>query len=115
MTELSLLADMAIVLVAALIGGMIAHRLKLPVVVGYLLVGIAIGPYGLHLVRDVGDVETLATIGVVLLMFTLGMEFSLKTLRQIGRVATLGGAAQIIATTGLGFGLGWLLHWPLRE
>ena len=115
MSELSLLADMAIVLAAALVGGMIAHRLKLPVIVGYLLVGIAIGPYGLHLVRDVGDVETLATIGVVLLMFTLGMEFSLKTLRQIGRVATLGGAAQIIATTGLGFGLGWLLHWPLRE
>jgi len=115
MTELSLLADMAIVLAAALIGGMIAHRLKLPVIVGYLLVGVAIGPYGLHLVHDVGDVETLATIGVVLLMFTLGMEFSLKTLRQIGRVATLGGAAQIIATTALGFGVGWLLHWSVKE
>ncbi|MCX5994916.1 MAG: cation:proton antiporter, partial [Chloroflexi bacterium] len=115
MTELSLLADMAIVLAAALVGGMIAHRLKLPVIVGYLLVGIAIGPYGLHLVHDVGDVKTLATIGVVLLMFTLGMEFSLKTLRQIGRVATLGGAAQIIATTALGFGVGWLLHWSVKE
>jgi CPA2 family monovalent cation:H+ antiporter-2 len=115
MTELSLLEDMAIVLAAALGGGMIAHRLKLPVIVGYLLVGIAIGPYGLHLIHNVADVETLATIGVVLLMFTLGMEFSLKTLRQIGRVATLGGTAQIIATTGLGFGLGWLLHWPVKE
>jgi CPA2 family monovalent cation:H+ antiporter-2 len=115
MSELSLLADMAIVLVSALIGGLIARRLKLPVIVGYLLVGIAIGPYGLHLVHDVGDVETLATIGVVLLMFTLGMEFSLKTLRQIGTIATFGGIIQIGATTGLGFGLGWLLHWPLRE
>jgi CPA2 family monovalent cation:H+ antiporter-2 len=115
MGELSLLADMAIVLVAALIGGLVARRLKLPIIVGYLLVGVAIGPYGLHLVRNVGDVETLATIGVVLLMFTLGIEFSLKTLRQIGTVATFGGVIQIIATTGLGFGLGWLLHWPLRE
>jgi len=115
MTELGLLEDMAIVLAAALAGGMIAHRLKLPVIVGYLLVGIAVGPYGLHLIHNIADVETLATIGVVLLMFTVGMEFSLKTLRQIGKVATVGGAAQIIATTGLAFGLGWLLHWPLRE
>jgi monovalent cation:H+ antiporter-2, CPA2 family len=115
MGELSLLADMAIVLVAALIGGLIARRLKLPIIVGYLLVGVAIGPYGLHLVHNVGDVETLATVGVVLLMFTLGIEFSLKTLRQIGTVATFGGIIQIVATTGLGFGLGWLLHWPLRE
>lgn len=115
MGELSLLADMAIVLVAALIGGLIARGLKLPVIVGYLLVGIAIGPYGLHLVHNVDNVDTLATIGVVLLMFTLGMEFSLKTVRRIGTVATLGGVIQIVATAGLGFGLGWLLHWPLRE
>jgi CPA2 family monovalent cation:H+ antiporter-2 len=115
MGELSLLADMAIVLVAALLGGMLVRRVRLPIIVGYLLVGVAIGPYGLHLIHDVGDVETLATIGVVLLMFTLGMEFSLRTLRQIGRVATLGGIAQIIATTGLGFGVGWLLHWSVEE
>lgn len=115
MGELSLLADMAIVLVAALIGGLAARILKLPIIVGYLLVGVAIGPYGLHLVHNVDNVDTLATIGVVLLMFTLGIEFSLKTLRQIGTVATFGGVIQIAATTGLGFGLGWLLHWPLRE
>ncbi len=115
MGELGLLADIAIVLVAALVGGLIARRLRLPIIVGYLVVGVIIGPYGLHLVHDVGDVETLATIGVVLLMFTLGIEFSLKTLKQIGKVATFGGVIQIAATTGLGFGLGWLLHWPLRE
>ena len=115
MGELSLLADMAIVLVAALIGGLLARLLRLPIIVGYLLVGVAIGPYGLHLVHNVGDVETLATIGVVLLMFTLGIEFSLKTLNRIGVIATFGGIIQIAATTGLGFGLGWWLHWPLRE
>ena len=115
MTELSLLADMAIVLAAALIGGLIVRRLRLPIIVGYLLVGVAIGPYGLHLVHNVGDVKTLATIGVVLLMFTLGIEFSLNTVRQIGKVATLGGAAQIVATTGLGFGIGWLLDWSPKE
>jgi CPA2 family monovalent cation:H+ antiporter-2 len=115
MAELSLLADMAIVLAVALFGALIARSLRLPIIVGYLLVGVAIGPYGLHLIHNVADVETLATIGVVLLMFTLGIEFSLKTLRQIGLIAAFGGVIQIAATTGVGFGLGWLLHWPLRE
>jgi CPA2 family monovalent cation:H+ antiporter-2 len=115
MGELSLLADMAIVLVAALIGGLVARGLRLPIIVGYLLVGVAIGPHGLHLVHNVDNVDTLATIGVVLLMFTLGIEFSLKTLSRIGVVATFGGIIQLAATTGLGFGLGWLLNWPLRE
>lgn len=115
MIELGLLADMAIVLAAALGGALIARRLKLPIIVGYLVVGVIIGPHGLHLIQNAGDVETLATIGIVLLMFTLGIEFSLKTLRQIGTIATLGGVIQIAATTGLAFGLGWLLHWPLRE
>jgi monovalent cation:H+ antiporter-2, CPA2 family len=115
MGELSLLADMGIVLVAALIGGLIVRRLKLPVIVGYLLVGVAIGPYGLHLVHDVTNVDTLATIGVVLLMFTLGIQFSVRTLRQIGTIATVGGFIQILATTALGFGIGWLLHWTPKE
>jgi len=115
MGELSLLADMAIVLVAALVAGMVARRLNLPVIVGYLLAGVAVGPYGLHLIHDVNDVETMATIGVVLLMFTLGIEFSLKTLKQIGRIATLGGGIQIVATTGMGFAVGWLLGWSLVE
>lgn len=106
---------MAIVLVAALIGGLVARGLRLPIIVGYLLVGVAIGPHGLHLVHNVDNVDTLATIGVVLLMFTLGIEFSLKTLSRIGVVATFGGIIQLAATTGLGFGLGWLLNWPLRE
>lgn len=75
MIELGLLADMAIVLAAALGGALIARRLKLPIIVGYLVVGVIIGPHGLHLIQNAGDVETLATIGIVLLMFTLGIEF----------------------------------------
>jgi CPA2 family monovalent cation:H+ antiporter-2 len=115
MGELSLLVDMAIVLVAALVGGLVARRLRLPIIVGYLLAGVAIGPYSLRLVHDVGNVEILATIGVVLLMFTLGIEFSLKTLRQIGRFAIFGGVIQIIATTVLGYAVGWLLGWSRTE
>ena len=115
MEELGLLADLVIILIAALVGGMVARRLKLPVILGYLVGGIAVGPYALRLVSDVGQIETLATIGVVLLLFTLGMEFSLKTLRQMGKVAILGGTAQILATVALGLVRGLLLHWPLQE
>jgi CPA2 family monovalent cation:H+ antiporter-2 len=115
MEELSLLTSMAIVLGVALIAGMAVRPLRLPVVLGYLLSGVVIGPYGLKWVEDVQEVETLATIGVVLLMFTLGIEFSLRTLRQVGRVATIGGVAQIVSTIGLGFLVGWLLGWPMRE
>ena len=113
--ELSLLVDMAIVLVAALILGMAARRLKLPVIVGYLLGGIVIGPFGLGLIPEVGEVETLATIGVVLLLFTLGIEFSLKALRQMGKIAILGGTAQIVATVALGLGIGWFFNLSFIE
>ena len=115
MEELGLLADLVTILIAALIGGMVARRLKLPVILGYLVGGIAVGPFGLRLVSDVGQIETLATIGVVLLLFTLGIEFSLKTLRQMGKVALLGGTVQILATVALGLVLGLLLRWPLEE
>jgi len=115
MEQLSLLTSMAAVLGVALIAGLVVRRLGLPVILGYLLGGVVIGPYGLELVKDVGEVETLATIGVALLMFTLGIEFSLKTLKLVGRVAVVGGIAQIVATMALGVLVGWLLGWPIRE
>lgn len=115
MEELGLFVNLVIILIAALVGGMIARRLKLPVILGYLLGGIAVGPYGFGLVSDIGEIETLATIGVALLLFTLGLEFSLKTLRQMGRVAILGGMAQILATVALGLVVGLLLRWSLQE
>ena len=106
---------LVIVLVAAFIGGMIARRLGLPVILGYLVGGIAVGPYGFGLVGDVEQIRTLAEIGVVLLLFTLGLEFSLKTLRKMGKVAIVGGGVQILLTTALGLVIGVLLHWPLEE
>ena len=115
MGELSLLENMAIVLGAALIGGMVARRLKLPVILGYLAGGIAIGPYGLGLVSDMEQIDTLATIGVVLLLFTLGIEFSLNAMRKMGKVAILGGIGQILATATLGLMAGWFFNWPLVE
>ena len=91
-------ASIAILLVAALIGGMIAHRLKQPVILGYMLVGLLVGPHAAGLVSDLDLVETMATIGVSLLMFTLGLEISFNQLRQTGKVGTWGGILQILIT-----------------
>ena len=106
---------LVIVLIAAFIGGVIARRLGLPVILGYLIGGIAVGPYGFHLVHDVEQISTVAEIGVVLLLFTLGLEFSLKTMRRTGQVAIIGGIVQILTTIALGLVIGILLHWPLQE
>jgi len=111
--ELSLGRDLVIVLAAATAGGLLAYRLKLPVILGYLAVGIAIGPNGFSVVKNLSTVEALATIGVVLLFFTLGIEFSLKDLLRLGKIVVLGGIAQIIFTTALGLVLGRLLGYHL--
>lgn len=95
-------ASIAILLVAALVGGMIAHRLKQPVILGYMLVGLLVGPHAVRLVSDLDLVETMATIGVSLLMFTLGLEISFNQLRQTGRAGLWGGILQILITFAVG-------------
>ncbi len=101
--------DLLIVLVVAVAGGMLARWLRLPIILGYLVGGIAIGPYGFGLVQDTETIDNLATIGVVLLLFTIGLEFSLKEIIRLGKVALLGGIAQIVLSAAVGFGLGRLV------
>jgi monovalent cation:H+ antiporter-2, CPA2 family len=108
--------SIAILLAAALVGGMVAHRLKQPVILGYLVVGAVVGPHALRLVSDTGIVQAAATIGVALLMFTLGLEVSGSQLRQVGRVGLWGGALQIIITIGAGLLAGLVLcRWSLSQ
>jgi CPA2 family monovalent cation:H+ antiporter-2 len=115
MEELGLGLDLIIVLAVAIAGGMLAHRLKLPIILGYLVGGIIVGPYGFGLVHDLESIHTLATIGVILLLFTLGLEFSLSELKRMGKVAILGGIAQISLTAAVGLALGRLLGWTMLE
>ncbi len=116
MHELDPVIGIAILLAAALVGGMIAHRLRQPVILGYLLVGIAVGPHSLGLVADLTLVEAAATIGVTLLMFTLGLEISISQLKQVGRVGLLGGIAQILITFALGLLVGVaLFQWSWSQ
>ncbi|MEW6142242.1 MAG: cation:proton antiporter [Chloroflexota bacterium] len=113
MSDSSPVISLTILLVAALVGGVVAHRLRQPVILGYLLIGVAVGPNALGLVSDFETVEMTATIGVALLMLTLGLEFSIGQLRQMGKIGIWGGLAQIFATSALGFGAGLVLfHWP---
>ncbi len=116
MQHLDPVATVAILLAVALVGGMIAHRLRQPIILGYLLVGIAVGPHALGLVNDLEIVEAAAAIGVALLMFTLGLEISISQLREVGRVGIWGGIAQIIATFSLGLIVGLtLFQWPAEQ
>lgn len=102
MEEPELILDLAIAFGAALGGGLIARLLKQPAILGYVIAGIIIGPYALGLIESIGNIRILATIGVVILLFTLGLEFSLRELKRIRNVAILGGITQIAVTTALG-------------
>ncbi|NJK41714.1 MAG: sodium:calcium exchanger [Acaryochloridaceae cyanobacterium SU_2_1] len=115
-TELSLIVDMVAVLAAAAGGGYLAHRFKQPALLGYLLAGLAVGPAGLKWVQAEGVINLFAEIGVVLLLFALGVEFSLGNLLKVRRIAIGGGSLQVVLTTLLGGGLayltGWVNSWP---
>ncbi len=116
MTQSDPVVSIVILLGAALVGGMIAHRLRQPVILGYLVVGVAVGPHAFGLVSDLTMVEAAATIGVALLMFTLGLEVSISQLRQVGKVGLWGGIAQIVVTFALGVAAGsTLFGWSLTQ
>lgn len=106
--ELTLIVDMVVVLGAAATGGYVANRLHQPVLLGYLLGGMVIGPTGLRLVTLEGDVQVLSEVGVALLLFALGVEFSLKDLLRVRKIALGGGSLQILLTILLGGGLAYL-------
>ncbi|HEU0028106.1 MAG TPA: cation:proton antiporter [Ktedonobacterales bacterium] len=110
--EFHLILNIAIAVTAALIGGLIAHRLHQSVIVGYLLAGIALGPFTPGFVGDRERISELAEIGVVFLMFALGIEFSLKELARVRQVALIGTSVQVLLLIAAGYGLGALLGWP---
>jgi monovalent cation:H+ antiporter-2, CPA2 family len=107
--DAGLLVDLVAAVLVAFVGGALAQRLGLPVVVGYLLAGVAIGPFtpGFH--ANPHSIDVLAEIGVTFLMFAIGAEFSRSELRRLGRVGLLGGLAQIVATAAIGPALAPLL------
>ena len=98
-------------LVLAFILGIVANRLKLPPLVGYLIAGIFVGPHTPGFVADESLAAELSEIGVILLMFGVGLHFSLKDLLSVRAIAIPGALVQIAGATGLGLGLALLLGW----
>lgn len=98
MTSILLLNEILIIfgLSAAVI--FVCHRLRIPVIVGYLLTGVLAGPYGFGLVGEIEAVRTLAEVGIVSLLFTIGLEFSFRNLLQFKRSILLGGSLQLLLT-----------------
>src|SRR3546814_3790832 len=110
--DTSLISTIVMGLVLAFIGGLAASKLKLPPLVGYLIAGIAVGPFTPGFVGDEALAGQLADIGIILLMFGVGLHFSVQDLMAVRHIAVPGAIAQILAATVLGAGLAQLWGWP---
>ena len=108
-----LIATLVSAFVLAYVAGMTAQRLRLPPIVGYLLAGVALGPFTPGVVADQALAPELSEIGVILLMFGVGLHFSLGDLLSVRAIALPGAAVQIAIATLLGMALGWAMGWPL--
>jgi CPA2 family monovalent cation:H+ antiporter-2 len=115
MEQSDLLVNLVLALGAGLIGALFAARLGQSVILGYILAGIAIGGYTPGFTAETETVNALADIGIILLMFAIGVEFSLAELLNSGRVAILGGSLQIAVTIGIGYAVGLALGWGSLE
>jgi len=109
--ETALISTIAVCLALAFVGGYLAFRLGMPPLIGYLLAGIAAGPFTPGFVADAKLVPELAEIGVILLMFGVGMHFSVRDLLSVWKVAIPGAIAQITVATALGLGAAALWGW----
>lgn len=97
--EVPIIKEAVIVLVAAIVVFNISHRLRLPAVTGFILTGILIGPGGLGLIKDTHNINILAEIGVVMLLFTIGLEISFRKLGALKKSFWLGGGLQVCLTS----------------
>ncbi len=104
--------ELSYIFIAAILGGVLAWRLRQPLILGYVLAGIAISPYTLGpSVNDVHTFQIVAEVGVVFLMFSIGLEFSIEELLEVKWVSAIGGPLGIALSGLAGAGVGVLLHW----
>ncbi len=113
MHELPLLINIAMALVVAFVGGLIARRIGMPTIVGYLVAGIVIGPFTPGFVGDVDTIGQLAELGVIFLMFGVGLHFSFRDLWRVRDIAIPGALAQSVLAALAGVGLTHLWGWSL--
>jgi len=113
--EIFFLHELLIVLAVSLVVLFISHKLKLPAVAGFLTTGILIGPSGFSLIKDTLVISVLAEIGVVMLLFTIGLEFSLERLKQIRKIIWVGGCLQVLSTIVAVAVIAFLFHASVPE
>ncbi len=113
--EITILRELIILLAVSLPITYVFHRAKLPPLVGFLITGVLIGPYGTAIITRTQVVERLADIGVVLLLFTVGLEFSLADIVRSGRQFLVGGATQVLLTIAAVAGIAVLIHAPVPQ
>jgi CPA2 family monovalent cation:H+ antiporter-2 len=113
--ELPILTDIVIILGSSILIILLFQRFKLPVILGFLITGIIVGPHGLNLITATHEVELLAEIGIIFLLFVIGIEFSLKGLASIKRTVLVGGSLQVVGTIGSVMLIAYLLGMPIQS
>jgi CPA2 family monovalent cation:H+ antiporter-2 len=109
------LTGLAVVAAAATLCGMAMARLNQPAIVGYILAGVILGPSGLALVGDRGQIEALAELGVLMLLYIIGMELSVRSFRHMWRIAVFSAGLQILVSLIAVLFLGYVLGWPMSH
>lgn len=117
MHAITFLQDLAVVMIVAACVTIIFHRLKQPVVLGYIFAGVIIGPHTLDFpsIKDEESIRTLSELGLIFLMFSLGLEFSLKKLKKVGGTALIAAMLEILFMFGLGYQIGRWFSWSVMD
>lgn len=118
MLELApLIKDLAVILGVASIVALLFQKIRQPVVLGYLIAGIIIGPYTPPhaFVSDIPNIQILSELGVIFLMFSLGLDFSFHKLKQAGFSASITGLVEVVSMLGIGMATGFLIGWPFYD
>ena len=103
MNEFIIIKDIVVTLLVSVPIILLFHKFKIPSIVGFLIAGMIIGPYGFGLISEVNEIEIMAEVGVILLLFTIGLEFSLKELARIKKLLLIGGGLQVLITIVISF------------
>lgn len=113
--EIPLLREIVVIFALSIVVQLICHRIHIPTIVGFLITGVLSGPHGLGFVNSVDDVDVLATMGIVMLLFSVGMEFSLKKILNLKKFFLVGGSLQVLFTIFIGMAAGLLFGSSLGE
>src|SRR3954454_12151551 len=115
MDAVAFIQDMAVIMLIAGVVTVLFHRLKQPVVLGYIIAGVIVGPHTppfQFITNEHHTIQSLAEIGIVFLMFSLGLHFSLRKLAAVGATAVIAATLEIVLMVLVGYQIGRMFHWP---